>query len=215
MRIGIFFGGPSREREVSFAGGRTVYDNLAKELFTPVPVFVDSQGHFILLDWQYIYKGTIRDFFPPAKFLPPSPHNFQVYVESLGELDAEQLQAILSEIGRPIHPHEFADLMDFAFLTLHGPHGEDGSLQGLLEWYGIPYSGAGILPSGIGINKIAQRSLLDAFQFASPKHAVISRDVWIGEENPETLMLELGNQLGFPLVIKAPQQGSSIGVSIL
>ena len=50
MRIGIFFGGTSREREISFAGGRTVFDNLDKGLFQPVPIFVDSQGHFILLD---------------------------------------------------------------------------------------------------------------------------------------------------------------------
>lgn len=50
LRIGIFFGGASKEREVSFAGGRTVYDNLNKSLFEPVPIFVDSFGNFILLD---------------------------------------------------------------------------------------------------------------------------------------------------------------------
>ena len=66
MKIGIFFGGTSREREISFAGGRTVFDNLDKALFQPVPIFVDSLGQFILLDWQYIYKGTIRDFYPPV-----------------------------------------------------------------------------------------------------------------------------------------------------
>ncbi|HIF15606.1 MAG TPA: hypothetical protein EYQ86_09985, partial [Bacteroidetes bacterium] len=61
MRIGIFFGGPSREREISFAGGRTIYDNLNKELFEAVPIFVDSNRQFILLDWEFVYKGTIRD----------------------------------------------------------------------------------------------------------------------------------------------------------
>ena len=66
MKIGIFFGGTSREREISFAGGRTVFDNLDKTLFQPVPIFVDSLGQFILLDWQFIYKGTIRDFYPPV-----------------------------------------------------------------------------------------------------------------------------------------------------
>ncbi|MEY4926715.1 MAG: hypothetical protein RI894_1151, partial [Bacteroidota bacterium] len=71
LKIGILFGGTSREREISFAGGRTVYDNLDKTLFTPVPIFLDSLGNFILLDWQYIYKGTIRDFYPPVSSLPP------------------------------------------------------------------------------------------------------------------------------------------------
>ena len=61
MRIGIFFGGPSREREISFAGGRTVYDNLSRALFEPVPIFVDSYRNFILLDWQYIYKVTAKE----------------------------------------------------------------------------------------------------------------------------------------------------------
>ena len=54
MKIGIFFGGTSREREISFAGGRTVFDNLDKALFQPVPIFVDSLGQLIQLDWQYI-----------------------------------------------------------------------------------------------------------------------------------------------------------------
>ena len=52
MRVGIFFGGKSREREISFAGGRTVYDNLDKGLFEAIPIFIDSLGQFILLDWQ-------------------------------------------------------------------------------------------------------------------------------------------------------------------
>jgi len=55
IRIGIIFGGQSKEREISFAGGRTVYDNLNKFLFEAVPVFVDSFGNFIELKWEYIF----------------------------------------------------------------------------------------------------------------------------------------------------------------
>ena len=58
MKVGILFGGRSREREISFAGGRTVYDNLDKSLFEAVPIFVDSFGNFTLLDWQYVYKSS-------------------------------------------------------------------------------------------------------------------------------------------------------------
>src|SRR5690606_11083514 len=162
MKVGIFFGGQSREREISFAGGRTVYDNLNKTLFEPVPIFVDSIGNFILLNWEYVYKGTIRDFYPPAEFLPDSPNYFQLYIESLGDLDEDTLARLIRKVGRKISPEEFASLMDFAFLALHGPYGEDGNIQGLLEWYNIPYSGSGILPSAIGVDKIVQRTLLDA-----------------------------------------------------
>ena len=91
MKIGIFFGGQSREREISFAGGRTVYDNLNKELFEPIPIFVDSLGNLILLDWQYVYKGTIRDFYPPFSTIPDTKNNFQVYIESLGKLSTDEL----------------------------------------------------------------------------------------------------------------------------
>ena len=108
MKIGIFFGGTSREREISFAGGRTVYDNLDKTIFEPVPVFVDSTGRLILLDWEYIYKGTIRDFYPPVAFLPDSPHNFQVYIESLANADESKLDEIANSVGRLIKIDEGA-----------------------------------------------------------------------------------------------------------
>ncbi|UZR94294.1 D-alanine--D-alanine ligase family protein [Chondrinema litorale] len=214
MKVGIFFGGPSREREVSFAGGRTVYDNLNKSIFEPVPIFVDSLGNFILLDWQFIYKGTIRDFYPPVAFIPDSPNHFQVYVESLGNLSHEELEKIAAEVGRIVAPWEFKKLFEFAFLCLHGPYGEDGSLQGLLEWYKIPYSGSGILPSAIGINKIIQSSLSKSLSFAKPVSKVISKDDWLSV-NKKAFFEEIATLTGLPVVVKAAQQGSSIGVSIV
>jgi len=214
MKVGIFFGGPSREREVSFAGGRTVYDNLNKSIFEPVPIFVDSLGNFILLDWQYIYKGTIRDFYPPVAFIPDSPNHFQVYIESLGKLSQTDIQNIASEVGKPIEPSAFKDLFDFAFLCLHGPYGEDGSLQGLLEWYKIPYSGSGILPSAIGINKITQTALSKSLSFAKPVNKIISKDAWLAVDK-KSFFDELLALTDLPLVVKAAQQGSSIGVSII
>ncbi|MEM1135791.1 MAG: D-alanine--D-alanine ligase [Bacteroidota bacterium] len=214
MKVGIFFGGPSREREVSFAGGRTVYDNLNKSIFEPVPIFVDSLGNFILLDWQYVYKGTIRDFYPPVAFIPDSPNHFQVYIESLGNLDYNKLEGIAAEVGKLVAPWEFKHLFDFAFLCLHGPYGEDGSIQGLLEWYKIPYSGSGILPSSIGINKIIQSALSKSLSFAKPISKVISKDDWLAT-NKSTFFEEIITETGLPLVVKAAQQGSSIGVSIV
>jgi len=206
MKIGIFFGGTSREREISFAGGRTVFDNLDKALFQPVPIFVDSLGQFILLDWQFIYKGTIRDFYPPVSSQPPTTHAWQVYIESLGKLSHEEKSSAIAKVGRQVQIEELPLLMDFAFLALHGPGGEDGSIQGVLEWLGIPYSGSGILPSAFGIDKIAQKRLMQAAGLATPKFRVLS-----GTYNLD----ELVQELGLPLVVKAPRQGSSIGVSIV
>ncbi|WP_205503408.1 D-alanine--D-alanine ligase family protein [Rufibacter psychrotolerans] len=215
MKIGIIFGGPSREREISFAGGRTVFDNLDKSLFEAVPVFADSLGNFILLDWHFIYKGTIRDFYPPVDVLPQTEHGLQMYLESLGKLTEEELNEIAAKVGTRIYPHQFKQLFDFAFLTLHGPYGEDGSIQGLLEWYGIPYSGSGILPSAIGIDKIAQKALLKQHGFATPDYRILSLQEWHATQNKAALLDNLVSDLGLPLVLKAPHQGSSIGVSII
>ncbi|MET4107444.1 D-alanine--D-alanine ligase [Hymenobacter sp. UYP22] len=214
MKIGIFFGGPSREREISFAGGRTVYDNLDKSLFEAVPVFVDSRGNFILLNWEYIYKGTIRDFYPPVSALPRTELPVQMYFESLGDLSLEDQDRIISEVGRRVEPQELAGLIDFAFLALHGPAGEDGAIQGLLEWYGIPYSGSGILPSAFGIDKIAQKKLLKALDRPTPDFRLITAEEWDAAD-PQATLDYLVRELGLPLVFKAPRQGSSIGISIL
>jgi len=214
MRIGIFFGGTSREREISFAGGRTVFDNLDKGLFEPVPVFVDSLGHFILLDWQYLYKGTIRDFFPPPASYPASRHPWQLYLENLGELTDEVLGDLIGQVGRRVEASELPRLMDFAFLALHGPGGEDGAIQGLLEWVGLPYSGSGILPSALGIDKIAQKRLMQVAGLATPKFRVLAEND-IFHSDSLSKLIDLVQDLGLPLVVKAPRQGSSIGVSIV
>ena len=215
MKIGIFFGGQSREREISFAGGRTVYDNLNKNLFEAIPVFVDSTGNFILLDWEYIYKGTIRDFYPPHQYIPYSPNGFQVYMESLGQLNPFEQARIINAVGTRIEPRNFHKYFDFAFLALHGPYGEDGNIQGILEWYHIPYSGSGILPSAIGINKSIQQGLLKNAGFNTPVNFKLTKKEWFSNSDKEKLLHRYKNELGLPFVVKAPSQGSSIGISII
>jgi len=215
IRIGIFFGGPSREREISFAGGRTVYDNLNKELFEALPVFVDSFGNFCLLDWSYVYKGTIRDFFPPVSSLPHKHPAFQIYEESLGPLSLKQQHDLLKEIGKPLSIQELKAKIDFAFLALHGSFGEDGSLQGLLDYHGIPYSGSGVLPSAIGINKTFQKKMMKAAGYPMPESVVIRRAQWFSQSGPEPLFQSIKKTIGLPFVVRPANQGSSIGVSII
>lgn len=212
MRIGILFGGQSREREISFAGGRTVYDNLNKALFDPVPIFIDSLGNFILLDWEYIYKGTIRDFYPATEVLPETDHYFQLYIESLRESPALVDRAI-RKVGRKLSIEELPEVIDFAFLTLHGPYGEDGNIQGLLEWLRIPYSGASILPCSIGIDKEVQKKVYQQNKILVPDHTVVLRKRWLEQSESELDRVE--SDLAFPLVVKSPHQGSSIGISIV
>jgi D-alanine-D-alanine ligase len=155
MKIGIFFGGPSREREVSFAGGRTALNHIDKSLFQPVMVFVDGLGNFILIREEFLSKSAIRAFYPQQ-----TDNRFSVYVESLVDLTSEELEHQISLIGQRIQPQEFTQYFDFVFIAMHGPDCEDGGIQGLLEWYKIPYSGPGLMGSAVGINKILQNELI-------------------------------------------------------
>ncbi len=214
MKIGIIFGGFSKEREISFAGGRTVYDNLNKTLFEAVPIFVDSFGNFVLLNWEFVYKGSIRDFYPPSEFIPAGKGDFQIYAEQIGKLsDAEQEQ-LINKIGKRVEPSELKNHFDFAFLCLHGPFGEDGKIQGLFEYLNIPYSGSGILPSSIGIDKSVQKRLMVNAGFNSPKFFTMLREDFINGNCKEAFR-KANEEIGFPLVVKPANQGSSIGVTII
>jgi len=214
IKVGILFGGFSKEREVSFAGGRTVYDNLNKSVFEAIPLFVDSFGNFVLLNWQFIYKGSIRDFYPPVEFLPASNAHFQLYAESLGELSISEQDNLINKIGKKVNPEELRSLIDIAFLCLHGPYGEDGKLQGLLEYYKIPYTGSGILSSSIGIDKSVQKQMMVNAGFNSPDFFTIDRADYING-NCKQAFAKAKEKIKFPLVVKPANQGSSIGVSIL
>ncbi len=257
IRVGIFFGGQSREREVSFAGGRTVYDNLDKSIFEAIPLFVDSFGNIVMVDWQYVYKGSIRDFYPPAKFLPELPHGFQIYAESLNPQEAlkqafpdefnlwmanwekiasenphttvnklieEKLQtAMLQEIGEIVQFESLKNHIDFAFLALHGTFGEDGSIQGILEWLGIPYSGSGILPSAIGINKSIQKDFQTATGLYVNEYQTIDKSAWQNSESNQNgnynqkqeWFVNFNMMFAEKMVVKPAHQGSSLGVSVL
>ncbi|MCS7018119.1 MAG: D-alanine--D-alanine ligase [Cytophagales bacterium] len=216
MRVAIFFGGPSREREISFAGGKTVFYNLDRTLFEPVPVFVDSLGNFILTNKQIFDYQSIRDFYPPVSIVRKTQKSlrFKVYVESLGKLSDNMLIELTNAIGQPILPQEFKKYFDFAFLAMHGAPGEDGSLQGLLEWYGIPYSAPGIFGSAAGIDKTLQNELIERITGVEKQQMTIRKATWDAESH-EDLFERVKAILGLPFVVKAPHGGSSIGVAIV
>lgn len=213
MRVGIFFGGRSREREISFAGGRTIYDNLDKSVFTPVPIFVDGLGNFVLLHWQNIYKGAIPDFYPSKSLGRES--NFKMQIDSFSYLGAEEIEGHVESIGQVLYPHEFSSEFDFAFLALHGAYGEDGAVQGLLEWYNIPYSGTSTLGSAVGMDKSFHMELIKACGYNVIEGETICIAEWMKLRQEGASFSFLKKKIGSEkLVIKSCNQGSSIGVSV-
>ncbi len=213
LKVGILFGGPSREREISFAGGRTVYDNLDKSLFEPIPIFIDAFKNMVILDWQYIYKGTIRDFYPTVDDTPKSTSGIQVYSESIAG-DASKHLDMLGKIGEVIRFDTLKERIDFAFLALHGNYGEDGQVQAILESYQIPYSGSGVFACATGIDKSLQKSLMKTAGYEMPEIIEINRHE-LQKIDWDSFYTTTKNQIKFPLVVRPANQGSSIGVSIL
>jgi len=215
LRIGIFFGGASREREISFAGGRTVYDILDRQRYEPVPLFVDAFGHILELDWPFLYKGTIRDFLPPAELVPPHS-GFSYYLEQVAESGSAEYQAALQSVGHPLSLEQVKQRIDVAFPVLHGRGGEDGSLQGLLEWLGIPYVGSGPWGAALGYDKLKLHAHLKQVEH-NRKHTLIHLT---GAPSFDAIDFDLQadhlkKRVGFPCVVKHPTQGSSIGVQVV
>ena len=210
MKIGIFFGGPAREREISFAGGKTAMENIDKSLFEPVPIFVDGCGNFILLNPELVYAPSIRDFYPPQSY----QGNYRIYAESLGQMSEDELLTMILTVGTKISPDKFSEYFKFAFIAMHGPGCEDGSIQGLLEWYGIPYSGPSLMGSSIGIDKIAQNDLIKLAVGLDKKTTTLTRAYFEANDSAKVFE-EIKEKVGLPFVVKAPHQGSSIGVSFV
>ncbi|WP_234735438.1 D-alanine--D-alanine ligase family protein [Tellurirhabdus bombi] len=209
MKVGIFFGGPAREREVAFAGGRTALSHIDKSLFEPIMVFVDGLGNFIRIREELLYQTDIRAFYPTQ-----DDTRFQVYIDSLADRTPEEVARQIAAIGEQIRPEDFRQYFDIVFLAMHGPDCEDGAIQGLLEWYKIPYTGPGIMGSAVGINKTLQNELIALVNGQEKKTATITREGWDKTDKQE-FFTALQDKLGLPIVVKAPHQGSSIGVSIV
>ncbi|HPC00868.1 MAG TPA: D-alanine--D-alanine ligase [Syntrophales bacterium] len=149
LRVGIILGGMSSEREVSLNSGRNVYDNLDREAYEAVPVFMDLKGNLWIIPWQLISQNTTTD-----------------------------ISERLAGEARPIGYEDLKEEIDFAFISLHGKYGDDGCIQGLLELLGIPYTGPGVLASALGMDKHIQQSILKAEGLDVPRSHVVTIEDW-------------------------------------
>ncbi|MGQ0548538.1 MAG: D-alanine--D-alanine ligase family protein [Armatimonadota bacterium] len=130
----------------------------------------------------------------------------------LAALDANRYSAVAVEVPRSGAWFPSPDF-DVAFIAMHGPFGEDGTIQGLLEFAGIPYVGSGVLASALGMDKRRSRQIFGFNDIPTPGYLVVGRDEF--PEREPTLASDIAQTLGFPCVVKPNAQGSSIGVSIV
>jgi len=192
IRIGVIFGGRSGEHEVSLVSATSIIDALNKDKYEVVPIGITQDGRWISSGESLkLLKSRSGLDQEPERFLVPEPNR-----QSLVSLNGEA------------HPEM---RLDVVFPVVHGTYGEDGTLQGLLELANIPYVGAGILASSVGMDKIIQKQL--------HKHAELPvvKYEWFLSSNcksyPKNVVASIEKKLRYPLFVKPSNTGSSVGIS--
>lgn len=196
QRVLVLFGGRSAEHEISLLSARFVVEALDPARFEPVLVGIDKQGK-----WQLESRESLLATGKDASAVALSPSTLQV---SLPPRPAAADSLALSVESRgPMG-------VDVVFPVLHGPMGEDGTVQGLLELSGLPYVGAGVLGSAVGMDKdVMKRLLLQAGLPVLP-YVVLRKAQY---QRARAAALAESAKLTFPLFVKPANLGSSVGVS--
>ena len=130
------------------------------------------------------------------------------------ELDGDRYEVtpvFIDRQGKWALPAEDLRAFDVVFPVLHGPNGEDGTVQGLLTLMGVPFVGAGVTASAVGMDKAVFKDVMKAHGLPIPRHIVVKRQAW--EAKPVEIEIEVITELGFPVFVKPANMGSSVGIT--
>ncbi len=185
LRIGVLYGGRSAEHDVSVLSATNVMSALATEKYDAVPVFVTREGRWLLSAFEH---GSL------AK--PPSGTEVCFTPGGYGRAIA------LPSNGAPYEPPK----IDIVFPVLHGPHGEDGTVQGVFEVARVPFAGCGLPGSANALDKDIAKRLFNEAGVSAARSVAIHRDFVPSFDH-------LKGVLGLPIFIKPARQGSSVGIS--
>ncbi len=196
--VGVIFGGRSVEHEVSIVTAHQIMRAFDPERYEVIPVFISRDGRWFtgapLLEIKN-YQNEIVSL-PGVKsvILSPATHHHGLIVNPAAGLLSK------SEIIR----------LDVIFPAIHGTHGEDGTLQGLIEMADIPYVGCPVLASALANDKITCKALLQQHGIPVVEGVSFSRSDWMS--NPDAIIARIHQTLTYPLFIKPATTGSSIGI---
>jgi D-alanine-D-alanine ligase len=213
LRVGILFGGRSGEHEVSLASAAAVFANLDRRRYEPIAIRIEKDGRWVLADRppsaasaaeviDQVRSDAARLRGGREVFLPPRPgEDTLVLVDrrSPREGDAEA-PASITGLG-----------LDVVFPVLHGPYGEDGTVQGVLELANVAYVGCGVLASAVGMDKAVMKVLFRARGLRVPDWIVAFRRDW--HTGHAAVVAAIEAALTYPLFVKPANLGSSVGIS--
>jgi len=190
-RVGILFGGKSAEHEISLLSAKNVYEAIDRTQFEPVLVGIDKSGRWFLNDASHFLLNADD---PSAISLNTEGSLVALQPEKHGLISAESKGSVSVDL-------------DAVFPILHGPFGEDGTIQGFLKLADIPFVGPGVLGSAVGMDKDAMKRLLRDAQIPIGKFITLKSH----EKIPQ--FKEVETALGNPVFIKPANMGSSVGIS--
>jgi len=197
IRVAIVFGGRSGEHEVSLVSAQGIMKAIDKEKYEVLPIGITKEGQWIAGGdpMRALQSGMAAGESRPAALLgDPSQRGLIRLEEQEQELQAARLARV-----------------DVVFPILHGPFGEDGTIQGLLELADLPYVGAGVTGSALGMDKIVQKTVLRAHGLPVADFVPILRKEW--ERDPDAVIERILETLGCPCFVKPANLGSSVGIS--
>ena len=198
QRVGVIFGGRSVEHEVSVITAMQIIENMDRTKYRPVPIYIDKEGKWLTGDCFLEFENYKNNNFIDSKEIVISPN----YKDNKLYANPQTLKTFGKKILGEI---------DIAFPAIHGTNGEDGTIQGLFELIDIPYVGAGVLGSSVGMDKILMKDVYKANGLPIVDYYWFYRTRW--ENEKELVMEEIEEKLEYPLFVKPANLGSSIGIS--
>jgi len=196
IRLALLFGGRSGEHEVSIASATSVLQAIDRQKYDVLPVYLTPEGRWLPeVEPTHLLQGGAQPPMQPAALLSSDP-------QQRGLLPLSATSGARTEGARPV---------DVVFPLLHGTYGEDGTVQGLLELADIPYVGAGVLGSAVGMDKGVMKVLFQAAGLPVVPYVVMRRRDW--EQNPAAVQTQILQTFSLPLFVKPANLGSSVGVS--
>lgn len=193
IRIGIIFGGRSGEHEVSLESARSVMGVLDPARYEVVPVGITRDGRWLTGDaWSALAEG----------------HNGSDAATLLPDPNGPGLLRLTPPGGQSL---ALISKLDVIFPVLHGPYGEDGTMQGLLELANIPYVGAGVTGSAVAMDKAIFKQIMTASNLPVLPWLLVGRHEWLA--NPAAIIERIEANLAYPVFTKPANLGSSVGIS--
>lgn len=198
IRIGVLFGGRSGEHEVSLRSARSVMAALDPARYDVVPIGITKDGRWIAADVDALAPGASTGPLRSATLLPePKDASLLAVDHTPGDPTVANLSVIAE--------------LDVVFPVLHGPYGEDGTVQGLLELAGLPYVGAGVVGSAVGMDKAIFKQVMVAGGLPVLPWVLCTRRQWLGD--PDAVVEAVERALTYPVFTKPVNLGSSVGIS--